>query len=297
MARLPRIPSLKRGKKKEETERQRKLRILGQTVMRFTIFFMGAVALIYGGITILLGSSLFIPRSADGVLDSVKEPSSYTWNSQSVRLVKLGGRELEQHAARGAIVDLGRNKFQASIVGVLPERAYYVSDGKYTIRLTDVGQESGQGWEKVTDVCNEAPSISAETLAMPTVEEIKAGDPEIATDEGTIFGERAWVLNFEATPEIVERLLWLPFFDQALKATPEEMPWVISEEEREKINNGQFKTVSGELWVNREGERRLQQIDLKIEIEEGSRYRFLAQNVIAESENSLAELDLGPADC
>lgn len=265
--------------------------------MRYVFLFMGGAALIYAVVHLILGSSLFIPHTADGVLDSVSDREAYTWSSESVRLVTLGGHKMRQDAARGAIVDLAGDKFQTQIAGVLPGRTDYVSDGKYTISLTDTGDQTGQGWQMVTNACGGAPAVPAKTLEMPSPDDFKAADPSLATDQGTIFGQQAWVINFKATPTIVEKLLWLPFFDAALKSAPNSMPWVISDSEREKIEAGQFKTLSGQLWVNRNGTRLIQQIDLKVQIDGGSKYRFLAQNVPTTAPNPLAGLSLGPARC
>lgn len=273
------------------------MRLLGRLGMRYAFFFMGAVALIYAVVHLIVGSSLFIPHSADGVLDSVSDRSSYTWSSESVRLVTLGGHLMRQDAARGAIVDLDQNKFQVQVAGVLPDRSYYDSDGNYTISLTDSDEQSGVGWQLVTDVCNGAPAIKASTLEMPSPDDFKAADPSLETDQGTVFGQQAWVIDFKATPTIVEKLLWLPFFDAALKNDPDTEQWVISDSERKKIEAGDFKTISGKVWVNRNGTRLIQQIDLKIQIDGGSKYRFLAQNVQTTDSDPLSSLSLGKANC
>lgn len=271
-----------------------------QVGFRYVMFFMGAVALIYGLISLISGSSLFIPGSAGGVLDSVDQGTNYTWSSESIRLVELGGHRQVQQAARGTTVNLATNKFQAVVAGVLPERTTYTSDGQFTKSLTESDQLGEDGsWQVVTNYCGGAPTVPANTLQMPTPDELKAADPKIQTTEGTDpFGHQAWILSIKATPIIVKRLMWLPFFNQALKADPASMPWVISTSERKKINAGDFKTLNGQVWINRDGTRKIEQIDLKIAIDGGSEYRFLAQIVpVSSPDQNLNTLSYSPPSC
>jgi len=299
VAKLPKIPrSRAKDENKEQSLFQQQRKLIGQTVFRYIVFFMGAVALIYALFTLISGSALFVPSSTNGILDSVEQGSSYTWNSQTVRLVNLTGQQQEQDAARGATIDLERNKFQAQVVGVLPQRTLFVSDSKLAIRLSEEQQLEGDSWDLVTDFCSGAESVDASTLQMPSADEIKAADPSVETDQGTVFGQRAWVLSFTATPDIVKRLLWLPFFDQALEGFPSERPWVLSDFERQAIEAGDFKTIDGQVWINRSDQRKIQQIDLRIEINGGSKYRFLAQLVpAADDADALAETSLTQPEC
>jgi hypothetical protein len=281
-------------KKKPATSSQIKRKQLTNAVFRYVLIFMGVAALGYGIVSIVSGSSLFIPKTANGVLDSVENPKAYTWNSQSVRLFKLANTNLQQDAVRGVSLNTETNKFQINLAGVLPELNYIISDGNYAIILNENNQSN---FSLFTDICNNQPAIDASTLEMPSAGDIKQAEPKLITDKATIFGERAWQIDFTATPTIVSKLLWLPFFDQAFKNDPNSMSFVISDSERQKIEDGDFKTVSASALINRSGERLIQQIDVRIEIDENSKYRFMAQRVPSSSSDALDNIDLGPAQC
>jgi hypothetical protein len=281
-------------KKKPATASQIKRRQLTSAAFRYILIFMGVAAIGYGLVSVISGSSLFIPKTANGVLDSVANPKAYTWNSQSVRLFKLANTSLQQDAARGVSLNKETNKFQINLAGVLPELNYIVSDGNYAVILNESDQSN---FSLFTDVCNNQPAIEASTLDMPSAEDIKQADPKLITDQATIFAERAWQIDFTATPTIISKLLWLPFFDQAFKNDPNSMSFVISDSERKKIEAGEFKTISASALINRSGERLIQQIDVTIEIDENSKYRFMAQRVPSSSSDALDDIDLGPAQC
>lgn len=293
---MARFPFPRRGNKQQQrslTEAEQNRRALLTLVAQIAFLFMLVVTVAYALISAILGSSLFIPQDAEGVLDSVQNRSSYTWSSESIRRVKLAGREHEQHAARSATVDLARNKFQLLVAGVLPERMIYVSDGKYVISLSESDQADGLPWHKITDVCGGAPAIPAKTVAMPSAELIKAASPKLVSDKETVMGRRAWRIDFELTPQIAEQLLWIPFFEQA---APEQMEWVFNPSELERLRAGEFEVDYASAWVTRD-ERRLIKIDTRFTIDEGSSWRILAQLVFNEAEDPLAETDLGDPGC
>lgn len=309
-----RIPFFgKNNSDKPESQQRRTVRLMSELVFRVALLFMCAVAVIYGIVSMILGSSLFIPRSAEGVLESVETPSFYAWTSESVRAVDLAGAKQRQDAVRSAVVDTAANKFQVLVVGVLPERTTYVSDGNYAIRLTESAQseyaaqgESGPPpWELVTDYCHrtsdpaDSEPIPVSTVQMPTAEMFLGADPEIDTDEGTILGERAWVIDFKLTPEILKQLMWLNFFDRAAKANPGEAPWVISKAERQLIEAGEYDVDYAKVWVTRKEPRQIAQIDVRFQIGGGeaplSDYRFLAQQVpsVNQEADNLNNINLG----
>lgn len=287
------FPRRKKKQKKVLSETEQNRRALLTLIVQIAFWFMLGVTVIYAGVNLILGSSLFIPQDAEGVLNSVKAKNSYTWSSESIRRVELAGEEQEQHAARSATVDLERNKFQLLAAGVLPERMLYVSDGKYVISLSESAQADGLPWQKATDVCGGAPPIPVDTVTMPSAEEIKGASPKLVSDKETVMGERAWKIDFRLTPQIAERLLWLRFFEEA---APEQMEWVFNPDELERLRAGQFEVEHASAWVTRD-ERELIKIDTRFTIDEGSSWRILAQLVYNDIEEPLAETDLGDPGC
>lgn len=263
--------------------------------MILQIGFLGLLTLIavIAVINMILGSSLFIPKSAEGVLDSVSEAPAYTWSSESVRRVSVQGQEQEQHAARSATIDLEQNKFQNLVAGVLPMRTIFISDGKYTIRMDEETTATSSPGRMITDACDGAPAIPAELTRMPTAQEIKASHPKLVSDKETVFGKRAWRIDFELTPQIIDKLLWLSFFEQA---TPQEMDWVMSEKELEKVRAGDYTVDFASAYVTRD-DRLLAMIDTRFQVDEGSAWRILAQLVPNQEERPLANTDLGEPLC
>lgn len=289
---MPRLPFRKRKHKElSEAERNRRLlvSVIAQVALLVFLLLVGAIAVI----NLILGSSLFIPKSAEGVLDSVEEPPSYTWSSESIRRVDIAGQTQEQHAARSATIDLEENKFQNIVAGVLPLRALFISDGKYTIMMDESSAAAGAPGRIITDVCHGAPTIPAKLTRMPTAAEIKAASPKLVSDTETVFGRRAWRIDFDLTPEMIDKLLWLSFFEQA---TPEEMDWVMSDKELEKVRSGDYTVEFASAYVTRD-DRRLAMIDTRFRIDEGSGWRVLAQLVPNEQERPLAATDLGEPSC
>jgi hypothetical protein len=285
---------------RDDSERSNRLQVrqLATRTLAVIFIFMAGVALIFGGYSIIANSSLFVPRSSEGILEDVVVPGHYGWSSESIRLTEIEGVKLDpQAAARGVIVNTENDKFVVIAAGVEPNRVFYTSDSNFTVRLDESAMaESDADWTRVSDICSGEPAISSSTVTMPGPEEFKVANPEVQSDEGTVFGQRAWRLTFQATPEIVEKLMLLPFFTEAT-AGERTAEWVISNQERELIEAGKFSTDEGLVWINRDGDRQIQQIDLRIVLDNGTKYRFLAQRTVGDVDTALNELDHGDDNC
>lgn len=289
------------SKEKEDTEemssstRARKLII--SLVFKAIMLFMGIIAIGYGAYSVISGSSIFIPKNAEAVLDSSETPKLYSWNAQIIREVRLPGQAesappIEQQSVRGATLNTERNKFQAEVIGALPSRVIYNSDGNYTLRLF----RGGVNWEIITDACNDAPAISTDTIAMPSPDQLKEANPEIISDESTFFGERAWSLSFEPNAEIIQQLFWTQFFEEAI---PDGIlsEWVMSKEEKEEIAAGEFEVENADVLVQYKKPREVKQIDVEFTTS-NSRYRVLAQVVPIGDGNNITNKDLqSPPQC
>ena len=261
------------------------------------MLFMGIIAIGYGAYSVISGSSIFIPQNAQAVLDSSDTPNLYSWNAQIIREVRLPGQldsspPIEQQSVRGATLDTDKNKFQAEVIGALPSRVIYNSDGNYTLRLF----RGGTNWEIITDACNDAPAISTSTIAMPSPDQLKEADPEIISDQSTFFGERAWSLSFKPNPEIMQQLFWTDFFEQAVPAGILS-EWVMSKTEKEEIANGDFEVEDATMLVQYKKPREVKQIDVVFKTKQ-SRYRVLAQVVPIGDGNNISNKDLqSPPQC
>jgi hypothetical protein len=285
----------KEGKDLSQGEKSRKLII--NLVFRIVILFMALVAIIYGAFSFISGSSIFVPRDANGVLDKVEQRNSYAWNVQIVRKVKFPGTDptdpsLEQHSLTGAAVNVEKNSFQAGVRGVFPISIFYNSDGNFTLQLPS----SSDQFEIITDVCNDKPAISVKTLEMPSKEMLKDSGPELVTDEETFFGERAWMLRIEKpTPELLKQLFWIDFLDQvSLNASLRD--WTLSETERELIENGDYELERSKILVSYKQPSQVSQIDLNVNIGD-SKYRIIAQLVPTTKDEILTNKDFGEPDC
>ena len=286
------LPKLRRKKRKAAlSETQQRQRLVRDLIVKVIFAGMAAIAILYTVVSAIAGSSLFIPRSAADVLDSVEMPPIYTWSSETVRLVDFAGEEQRQDSVRSATVDTETDKFQVLTTGNLPEQSLFVSDGNYTIFLDETSQDDETGWVLATDYCNGAPTIPVETVSMPAAQLIAQANPEIVTDKGVVLGVRAWELEFDLQPELIRKLMWIDFFETA---APDQMEWVISSSELERIDAGEYTVDYARAWVSRD-ERQLAQIDVRFTIEGGSRYRFLTQLVQnnAAEEKPLDDTELG----
>lgn len=287
------------SKEKEKPEKptlsssQQARRAILSLVFKSVMLFMGAVALIYGGYNIISGASLFTPSSAKGVLKAVNTPDSYAWNSQVIRSVVLPGGDTptEQHSVRGAVVDTKNNKFQTTVINVLPTTVTFNSDGRYTLQLA----KGSSDWQIMTDVCNGDPAVPATTVQMPTPEQLLDANPKMETDEATFFGQRAWELSFEPTPEIISQVFWLDFFDDVILVDTLN-DWVLSKSDREALKAGDFEAIEGTALVIYNEPRYIAQLDMRFKLG-SSEYRTMAQVVPLNKENPIANKDFGPAPC
>jgi len=289
---------------KEVSERSKQFRMIRNRILTVVILFMAAATALYAGYTLIANSSIFVPQGADGVLKAIEPDPAYGWGSESVRLLDLGGSKTQQDAVRGVIVNTELNKFRVQQQGVLPERTYYYSDGKFTAQLDENRIDADFPWVRVTDICNDAPTIPADEVTLPTPQDFLDASPQLQTDEGTFLGDRAWVIDFTPSPAIVSRLLMLDFFTTVTDGEPESA-WVISDKERKLIAEGEFTSPRASIWVNYNGNREIRQIDMIIELDGGSSYRILAQrsagidDSISQDDNyvPLAALDNGDPQC
>lgn len=258
---------------------------------------MAGSAIVYGFVSIVFSSGPFVPKSATDVIESVEQPAAYAWSSEAVRLFPVGGEIIQQDSLRGTIIDTDKNKFQVQEVGVLPYAAYFMSDGEMTVKLPQAsisGEEPT--YRLVTNVCEGAESIPATTVRMPTKEMLLNASPEMLSEHGTVLGDQAWVITFTVTPEILQQVLMTDFFLAATKNQPESA-WVMSKEEQKAIDAGEFITEDASVWINRKGDRLIRQIDLKVKLDSGVRYRVLSQFVPDEHDDPLGDLDLGDGGC
>lgn len=288
----------KNKKEKELSQGEKSRKLIINLIFRVVILFMALIAVIYGAVSFISGSSIFVPRDANGVLGKVDQKNSYAWNVQIVRKVRFPGTNpadpaLEQHSLTGAAINVEKNSFQAGVRGVFPVSVFYNSDGKYTLQLLS----SSDQFEIITDVCNEKPAIPVTTLEMPSKEMIKESNPTLITDEETFFGERAWMLRIDKpTPELVSRLFWLEFLDAASAINPPLKDWVLSKEERELIAAGDYQLERSKILISYKNPSQIAQIDLNIQIG-SSKYRIIAQIVPTTEGEILENKDFGDPNC
>lgn len=275
-------------KEKELSSAQQSRRLLVNLVFKAVMLFMGAVALIFGVYSLVSGSSLFIPKTADGIIESVEVPNSYAWNVQIIRKVRLPGQDpsvppIEQHSMKGAVVDQDANKFQAKVAGVFPLEAIYNSDGVATTRLFN----GDTTWAYVTDVCSDKPAAPVTSVLMPDPEMLKAADPKLESDEATFFGKRAWLLDITPTQEMIEQMFWLDFFD-TVNVNPALNDYVLSKEQRELIKAGDYTVTDGTVLIAYDKPRYIGQIDMRMKVGE-SEYRIMAQYVPLNETDPIAD--------
>lgn len=320
------IPGLNKRSADElpEDSPRRNKRLLIELAVKSIFLFMIVITIIYGVIASIFGSSLIIPRSAEGVLDSAANPPAVRWTSESLRQVKVYDHEETQAGSRTAVASIPGNRFIAKTFGVTRTPTMYISDDLQTIQRTPRDTENStdrrdgilladacarEGSPRTPNTDDDAP-IPAELLMPPSAEMLKAASPEIITDKGTFLGERAWVLGIEPTSEIIEQLLWVPFLDRAMQSEDfaQDRLWILSDQEREAIAAGDMKISEDAegrpwafVWVTRD-DRRIAQFDIRFEIDLGpgkkSTYRIFSHifNDPPGMAQALDEIDLGGAD-
>jgi len=124
-------------KKKRRSSGEQNRRTIVVLALQLVFVFMSLAILVYVLISAVLGSSLFVPRTADEVLRSVEMPDRYQWISESARKINLpGGYSEEQFAYRSAAINKEKNIFIVNTYGVLPTPALYLSDKRATVRIS-----------------------------------------------------------------------------------------------------------------------------------------------------------------
>jgi hypothetical protein len=281
----------------ETREEDASRRLVIQVLFRGIVIFMVVMSLGYWAISTILGSGIFVPKSAEEVLHTTSRPSYYAWSSESVRQATLAGVPLREDTFRSAVVDLGLNKFQALAVGVFNTPTIYLSDSHLTADYTQSGQQSGQGWQLITDYCAHAPTIPATDLQMPTAAEIEAAHPKLISSNASIFGTQAWVMSFKPSPAIVEQAFWVPFFEAVTSQARQNREWVLSEQELAAIRAGHITLDYAYAWVSR-SPRELRQVEMRFYTnpQRTSGYRFLIKLYPPEG-RPLTSTTFGSTDC
>lgn len=269
-------------KRKSRSPGEENRRTIVVLSLQLIFVFMSLAVIVYVLVSSLLGSSLFVPRSAEEVLRSAQTPDRYQWISESARRVLLpGDYSEEQFAYRSAAINKTKDIFIVNTYGVLPTPALYLSDRRATVRIareeTAVAGDIRDG-TLVTDACAAEGSpatpqksddgpIPARTLEMPSAEEILASNPRLLDDKATFQGKRSWLLEFDPAPETIEQLLWRPFLRKATQGEEfrTERQWVETPEEREALQNKDYKVLWAYAWVTR-GERELAQLRIRLRL-------------------------------
>lgn len=268
--------------KKDRSEGEdNRLAIIGLAV-QVILVFMAVAFTIYAVVSTLIGSSLFVPQNAKEVLESVQTPTKYQWISESARKVILpSGYEEEQFAIRSVALNSDKNIFLANLYGVLPDPAIYLSDKRATVRITNADTASASDVRDgtlVTDACAQenlpaTPStddddpLSTDLVSLPSAPEILRSSPRLIDDKATFQGKRAWLLEFDPSPETIEQMLWRPFLRKALRGDEfeEERPWIETPEEAAALQERNYKVLWAYAWVLRDS-RELAQVRVRINV-------------------------------
>jgi hypothetical protein len=301
---------------------KRNRRLVIELSLKLILLFMTVVALIYGLGAAFFGSSLIIPRNADAVLESVETPNQYRWVSESIRKLKIHDFKTEQGATRSAGLNISEDRYLASTWGILPQPAVFASDGVTTIQITPedtITSADAQDGLLLNDACaafgqpktpeaDDDQALPVKLVEMPSSEMLRAAEPTILNDKETFLGQRSWQIGFQATPEIIEQLLWIPFLDRARQGDSfaSERAWIIGDEERQAIREGDYEILTDPdgnpwsyAWVTRDN-RQLGQFDLKFRVDLGSgkssEYRILAHTFLQNDMKRLEPPQLGGRD-
>lgn len=265
---------------------------------RAVFLFMVAVAAVYALVAYVSGNGLGGPRNAEDVIAGVVESSAQSWISESVHTLTVGEQQKRSDATRNVVVDMERNRFQALVAGVQAEAAVYASDGTVTAMLGESAREQGGTWMLLNDVCANAPAIAASLLSWPSAEEVASGSPTLVADDAIAAGEDAYAITFTPSPELVKRLLWIDFFEAA---TPTELGWVVSPEELEQIEAGQFEVERAYAWFSHGKQRRWLAVSIVFETTpaEGivSSWELIATRKQLPGTDVLAEMTFGETSC
>jgi hypothetical protein len=279
---LDKIKSIISGKKKENiSEAERNRRLIISLIVRGIILLMLVILIVYAAVSLILGSSLFLPNSAEAVLNSAAKDgrSDYYWISESRRRITFKETDVKetQLAWRDAIVNNEKNRFQARIYNVLPDTYTFWSNGweespenlRYTAGiskkeselLSESGIETNYAGFLITDPCTGQEAVPSSSVSLPSIEYFKEAKPTLETDKGSFLGQRSWIISFQPTKEIIEQMLWLPFWEKTTpnKSSPKEWRYIFSDIEKKQIKEESYKESKGLLWVTRDG-RQLAQV-------------------------------------
>jgi hypothetical protein len=270
-------------------------------LIRGFVTLAGLVTLGIGGIYLLvqvvLGTGLFVPHSATGILKAAKGSGDYVWTSEAVHEFNAAGRQVREDSRRTIIVDVVHNRYQLLVQHVLPDTTQYQSDGKVTIRNTITRQKNGQPWQLVNNYCGKQPSPPATLLALPSGDLLAAAHPKILSSNSSILGQKAWLMSFEPTPAIIQQLLLIPFLEQATEAN--EMRWVISPSEAAQIAGGHYQALVGKVWVRKHRPFAVAQVQIELKLANGRSWKLLAalRPTPGATAHPLASMHLPPPPC
>lgn len=287
----------------ELDDADKRKKALAENGVKVVMMFMVVVAILFAFISQLTNSTITVPKSADAILKSVNQPNFYSWSSESIRLFKSNGSKTEHRfdSVRSAAVDTGLNRFQATTVGVFPDKTLYVSDGKLTASLTEADQQAQKSWTMLTDACSNKPAFKTTLVAPPTADDFLKASPKVKTADGSVFGQRAWIIDFKLNKQIISKLLWVGFYNEIADPDSISGRFILSKDEREALSSGAIKQDYARIWVSNNGGKRLiSQVDVRFrfDIPGGSRWRIFAKQFpVVTDKSPMTGVSFGKPDC
>lgn len=263
-------------------------------IMQLFVLFMIVASLLYLVISGISGLTAFNPTSGKAALEKTREPEVGTWLAEVSREIEVGGGAARLDAVMSATYDLNKNRFQAFVRGTLPDSTAFTSDGKATLYLTNRDRDAGRAWRLVNDVCSKMAAVPAGTVAMPSGKELAAGGKSYWVDKsGTFRGRPAWVVGFTPSPEVIEQLLWVRFFD---RVSPPRSPWALSASERDALQRQDYKVIRAMAFVLKSS-REIIRIDTTVQMPGLGRFRMMATRGELPESDPFSQMNLGSPSC
>lgn len=284
-----RIPFL--TPKKELSPRRQMLRTIFAVV--FAIMF--ALGLLLAVISFISNASFYEPKTADGVLGAASTPSTYVWALETVANVNIpGGGSDRFDGARTAVIDTGRNRFQATIDGLYPDTTVFLSDGTTSLYRTSASVSAGAGGYVLNNVCRGQKPVSASLLEMPAASEIQKLSPNLVSSSANYTGLPAWELTFKPNGSFIEQLLWLPFLDAV---SPHATQWNLPPQDRQALESGNFKIVDARAFVTKNKPRELVEVAVEVVLPASGDLKILASVHSSGGKEPLKDMRIAPPAC
>lgn len=230
--------------------RQQRMLSLVSNVLQIIIALTIAVLLLFAVAQGVLGAGFFVPRDGKGVLESVKDPTTYRARVEIIRQRDVRGQPFRQDVLRVFSFDDGKRRWAGSTRGYTAGEVEWIgrSNGDVFTRIDRGGLQQLRY------------PLRYEQVVPLSADDLVDDAPSIENDKGTYGGRRAWILRFKPTGAQLQRALW----KDVIRLTGPDA---------DALAAGRYTLDYARAWVIRD-DRQLRMIDIQFRVGT-TRYRIL----------------------